>query len=338
MFTIPVARGARLVLGVALAAGLLAGARAAPVPDLYSARVPGGSAGAALDGAFTQALDEVVIKVTGQRGGAARGLLGSPAALVRQYQPLPGGLIRVEFDPVAVRRQLDAARLPVWGDDRPLTLVDVPLPVAPPADIAAPAGPTEASALEQLLLATAASRGVPIILPMAPAAGPERIEDLLAQPVAANPGGGVDAVLQGRPLATGGPGLYRWTLVLGDYREEWQGDGADGIHGLADRLAARYATAAAATRELRLLVQGVDSFPAYGQVQSYLRALDIIERTDIERVGAGGILFMLTVRGDPERLRTALALRPLLQEVDPLTAVLEAPTADLVYRLAANPR
>ena len=104
---------------------------AAPVPDLYVAQVAtAGLSGAPLDEAFARALDEVLVKVTGRRypGGdpAGRTALGPAGPLVRQYQPMPGGQVRVSFDPVALRRRLDAVNLPVWADDRPRTLEPTP--------------------------------------------------------------------------------------------------------------------------------------------------------------------------------------------------------------------
>lgn len=298
----------------------------APVADLYVARVAAGAtSGPALDAAFGQALDDVVVKLTGQRRSAglgSGGALGDPAALLRQYQLLPDGTVRVEFEPGALRRRLDQANLPVWSDDRPLTLVRVELP-------AGPAGTPDN--VEEVLTATAARRGVPIVLASAVPDVVERIEDLAAAPLARP-----DAVLLGRPVPSAGTQSYRWTLELGELRYEWQGDAGEGIHGLANRLAERHATTAAGVRELRLLVRSVGDFAAFGRLQSELRALDVVERVDIEKMAGDGILFVVRARGDRERLREALASKPQLREVDPLTAVLEVPSADLVYQLAGG--
>ena len=99
--------------------------RAEVVPDLYVAKVPAASlSGDGLDEAFAMALDAVLVKVTGQRNvSARRNAVGPAGPLVRQCQPVPGGDLRVSFDPGSLRQQLDAARLPVWADNRPRTVV-----------------------------------------------------------------------------------------------------------------------------------------------------------------------------------------------------------------------
>ena len=216
--------------------------------------------GAALDEAFALALDEVLVKVTGQRAlatdSARRRAVGPAGPLVRQYQPGAGGQVRVSFDPGALRRRLDAANLPVWADDRPRTLVILPgdaptgpvtqsggrLPGQWPPDGTGRSGPCSA---RQLLLATAASRGIPVVLAPEPVAEEPTAEDPLLDPEATARAAGADLLLVGRRAPSGGPAVLRWTLVQGNDRSEWQGDAADGADGLADRLAARYAIAAA---------------------------------------------------------------------------------------------
>lgn len=301
---------------------------AATVPDLYVAQVPAAAlSGPPLDEAFAVALDQVLVKVTGQRGIASdparRRAVGPPAPLVRQYQPMPGGQIRVSFDPAALRRRLDAANLPVWADDRPVTLVVLPPEPAPAGGIA-PAAAEPARSLRQLLEATAASRGIPVVL--APDAG----GDPLLDPDAVAASAGADLLLAGRPAATGGPALLRWTLARGSDRSEWQGDAAEGAHGLADRLAARYATAASSGRVLRLRVTGVDSFDAYGRVQGYLRSVGLVQSATLKEVAGDQLVYELAVRGDVNQLNDAFALRRVLEPVgDPAAG-------DLSYRLVTG--
>jgi hypothetical protein len=240
---------------------------------------------------------------------------------VRQYQPVPGGDLRVSFDPASLRQRLDAASLPVWADNRPRTLVI--LPSVPDAELSRP-----------LLLATAASRGLPVVLLSKPAGGPAAGpagQDPLAAPAATARAAGADILLVGRPAPVGGQAVLRWTLVQGDDRSEWQGDVAEGVHGLADRLAARYAAAAGAGRIVNVRILGIDSFDAYGRLQAYLRTVGLIQRAELRRVTLGALDFELDVRGDIGQLNDALALQRVLVPVPAPDA------ADLVYRLANVP-
>ena len=293
------------LLAVALVAPLPAplGARAsiaATVPDLYSAQVPAATlSGPPLEQAFDLALAQVIVKLTGQRGGvadpAARRDVGPAAPLVRQYQPVLGGEVRVSFDPPALRARLDAAGLPVWADDRPQTRVVLPADTAP-GDF----------------LAAAAVRGIPVVVstraegagtePQADAAGFARAE-------------GADLLLVGRPAPVSGTAALRWSLDDGADRAEWQGDLTEGAHGLADRLAARYAVTAGQARLLSVRITGVESFDAYGQLQAYLRKVGLIRSVELKEISNAGLLYELRVRGDVRQLNDAFALRRLLEPI-----------------------
>ena len=209
-----------LLVAVAIVNGPV---RAELVPDLYVASVPAtGLSGAGLDEAFALALDEVLVKVTGQRNAAARrSAVGPAGALVRQYQPVPGGELRVSFDPASLRQRLDAAGLPVWADNRPLTLVV----------LLSPGNANIADMSRPLLLATAADRGLPVVLaPDSPVSGSASPDPLL-EPEATARAAGADLLLVGRPAPVGGSAMMRWTLVQGGARSEWQGDIAEGLQG-----------------------------------------------------------------------------------------------------------
>lgn len=94
---------------------------------LYAAEVPlAVRERAAEDEAFTAALAQVLVRVTGQRDVGAdealAGLLARPRALVRQWSYTREGLW-VEFDSGLVARELRALERPVWGAERPRVLI-----------------------------------------------------------------------------------------------------------------------------------------------------------------------------------------------------------------------
>lgn len=94
---------------------------------LYAAEVPlAVRERAAEDAAFTSALAQVLVRVTGQRDVGADealvGLLARPRALVRQWSYTREGLW-VEFDSALVARELRAVERPVWGTERPRVLI-----------------------------------------------------------------------------------------------------------------------------------------------------------------------------------------------------------------------
>ena len=115
---------------VALAvAGFTGGASwAARVDGLYSAEaaLPGGSA-SSLNDAFSDALGKVLVKVTGRREFALDpellGQFGNPRTLLQQYRVKDPDIVWTKFDRSALQRTLDLMGQPVWGADRPETLL-----------------------------------------------------------------------------------------------------------------------------------------------------------------------------------------------------------------------
>lgn len=337
-------------------AGTIATAYAARVEGLYAATVPVGDGSAeSMKAAYAEALRRVLVKVTGRRDAGAQlaGRFGDPEPLVQQYRRDGSGALWAQFDPAAIRRGLDAAGEPVWGENRPTTLAWIAYDagdgerdiLGSEAAMRAPAtGPVDA--LRRDLLDTAASRGVPLVLPMRDS------QDLAAVTFAdiwGEFGGPVlaasaryqsDAVLVGRArLVPAGMPDVRWTLHLGDERFEWRGGVADGPHGLADRLAARLASAGAAGQTLLVAVTGVAGLDGYGQVSAYLRGLDLVEAIEVPYVKGDVVVYRLRVRGGAEQLARTFAIGRLLYADAPASLAIppQGRPPDLTYRLGGGP-
>ena len=336
---------------------------AAPVVDLYAAEVPL-PAPDELDRAFRAALTEVLVKVTGRteivQDQMVLAAFSNPSALVQQYRQSGDGRVWVLFDRVALKNMLDGMGQPIWGADRPSTLVWVVvdsgggrreiLPAEPDTEgegsAFAPSQPDRAGratrAIRETLLTSAGRRGVPLVLPLVDS------EDLSKVSVADIWGGftdsieqasaryGADGVLIGRATArSSGSAQVRWSLLLGAERASWTGSVASGPERLADALAARLATSRAGSRQLLLRVDGVDSLDAYGKVTSYLRKVSLIESFSVTNVQDNAFVYELDVRGDAERLERALALRSVLEPDinSPGMSVGATRAPDLYYRL-----
>jgi len=188
----------------------------------------------------------------------------------------------------------------------------------------------------QLVLDTAASRGLPVALSLSPEGAPDAGGDGLELARAEAARLGTDLILVGQRAPVSGTAAWRWTLLDDNGRSEWQGDAAQGVHQLADQLAARYAVAAAASSRLRLEVLGVNSFADYGRLQDHLRSVGVIETSDIASLRGDRIVYELTVRGGASQLRDALALKAVLVPVAPAGAI-DVGAADMVYRLGSAP-
>lgn len=344
------------------AAGLIfcaAPALGATVADLYSARVPN-VARDELDSAFRAGLGQILVKVTGRRDVAldqsVQGAFANPSSLVQQYRIDGEGDLWVTFDRVALKRILDSIGQPIWGDDRPSTLVWMVidsgagrreiLPAAPDIDGDengfAPTRSDRASrtarAIRDTLLTSARQRGLPIVLPLVDSEDLSRVSasdlwagfsDTIRQ---ASSRYGADAVLIGRATArSSGTARVRWTLLSAGTSSSWTGSVAAGPERLADELAARLATSRSGSRQVLLRIDGVDSLDAYGRVTNYLQNLSLVESLAVASVTGNALVFELDVRGDAERLTSALALRNVLQPDSRFAGV--QPAADIGSRM-----
>ena len=344
---------------------LFSGANAARVPGLYSAEValpPDGN----MDQAFAVALGKVLVKVTGQRDLTVAGgpeAFGDPAALVRQYRNTAPGLVEVGFDPVALRRVIDAAGLPVWGEDRPVTLVWLAIEAGrgqreilaaerpsgtsmPAADTGVSLQPTGVKLPEvrDTLLTTAAERGLPLVLPLVDSLDLKAVSfsdlwgDFTEPVLRASARYQPNAVLIGRGRAIGGVlQRVRWTLLIDGERTDWEGSVADGPDGAADWLAARLASSSDGPRPLTVRVSGIDSLQVYGMVLNYLRGLGIVDQCTVDQVAGARVVFGLQLRGDAQRLLRTLELRKLLQAADSIPDSSMAPV-DLELQWVGSPR
>lgn len=325
-------------------AGFCTSAWGGRVADLYAAEVPMPEGSGALAGAFEKALAEVLVKVTGRRYVATDESVmekfADPSALVQQYRIDPDGKVWILFDRTALKRILDQAGQPVWGEERPTTLVwliidegrgEREILASGPGDDAASSSrwnrlrrsQNTEDAIRGILQTTAVQRGIPIILPLVDS------EEITSISISAVWGGfaeslldasaryGAEVVLVGRARV---PSLervrVRWTLMLDGERYDWESDLAGGPNELADFLAARLATSIDASRRIFLQVFGVDNLSDYGRVSNYVGGLDVVEGFTVDRVAENQVIFSLHVRGDANRLKRSIALRRVLQIVE----------------------
>lgn len=327
------------VVAIVAACAFATTAIAARVDNLYSAEVPLGRGSNALSGSFAAALAKVLVKLTGRRDVGAAGEVaarfGDASRFVQQYQIADDGTVWILFDEVALRRELDVIGEPVWGAERPTTLVWLALDEGfgqrrmlgdtareESGEFPADADPAGTAILEELL-AAADARGLPLTLPLADPA------EMRAIPLGDVWGGytdslldasrryGADAILLGRARSAGFERVsVRWTLLLDDERFDWEGDLASGPNDVADFFAARLATSVGSSSQIVLNVDHVDSLDAYGRLSSYLMQLDLVQELAVDRVSGDRVVFRLQIRGDVDTLMRSIALRRVLQPVD----------------------
>jgi uncharacterized protein len=328
--------------GVAIAmlagAGHAHDAAAVTLPNLYRVSVtPDPAAPDQRAAAIKAGMGRLLIRVTGDRNApldpALQGMLADAGKYLNSYGFDRQGQAQVGFIASQVDQALAALQKPVWGPERPLTLLWIAVddgsggrallgandspqlglePTAP--------GMTERlAALRKDLLAVADERGLPVTLPLLD------VEDLSAVTFADVWGGfedrvasasaryRADAILIGRVR----PGIVgdeiEWLLATGAERQALPGFALrDGLDAAGDKFAAQFATqggggAAAIT------VLDVRTPADYGRVVSYLEQQSVLQSVDVDTFDNGELRLRVTARGDARVLERILALGGVLR-------------------------
>lgn len=311
----------------ALALALALGALASPVhgagmPGLFEAEV---EFDGDRDRAFRDALGKVLVRLTGRRDAATAAelepLLANAASYAQQFsQPAPE-LLWVGFDGASLERELGRLGQPVWGAERPSTLLWVAVDAGGGKRFFVSSGADfeEEAALRGQILEAARARGLPMVFPLMDAEDRSQasfgevwggFEDSIR---AASERYGVDAVLVGR-LAAEDRGHGRWSLYGADGVERWSGTVAESIDRLADGFAARFAVVSSGeTRPVMVAVSGVGSIEDFGRVSRFLGGLTAVETVGVETVEGDQVTFRVALRGEPAALDQAVRLGGVLR-------------------------
>jgi hypothetical protein len=324
-------------VALTLAAAWSAPSHSATVADLYSVTVvPNAAASDQRRAALQAAMAQLLIRVTGSRSApldpAMQPLLASPDQFLSSYGLDRQGRALVGFQRGPVERALTNLGKPVWGPERPLTLLWVAvddgaggralLGANETAELGAAATPqmTELlTAVRTEIAAAAEERGLPIAWPLLD------LEDLNVvtftdvwggfedRIVAASARYRADAVLIGRVR----PGLagnqVDWLFVSGIERRAQPAAGVrDGLDVAADRYAADLSTTGGSSVAI-LTVRDVLTPADYGRVMSYLERQSVLESVDVESYGNGTLSLRVAARGDARVLERVLALGGVLR-------------------------
>ncbi len=332
-------------------------ARGVEIESLYTVEVPFDRQDPdARSNAYKRAVGEVLVRVTGVENAAEAGeflaLFPNPGRYVLQFRPGENDSLVVSLDGPAMERVLRQAGKPVWGSDRPLTLVWLAVDwgggereiVAADATLAATQSIDRNRLLRERVQAVAKRRGIPVLFPLVDT------QDLESLSFSDIWGGFDDAVLEAsrrygaRSVLVGRIRAEeafrdRWTYYFGDQERQWSGNPEMSVNELADLIASQFAYRGDAPVEtVDLTISGIDSIFAYGAVQRFLKNLSVIDSYRIDRADGDEILFRIQVQGGRDRLAAALEFSGILERDNWLDATgfyettSNAPSLDFVYR------
>jgi hypothetical protein len=339
-----------------LLAAASATAPAATFPDLYTitVMVPPNTPNRQRE-VDRLGLTQLLTRITGRRDAAnapeLAPLIESASTLVTSRSRIDRERDSVGFNAAAIADALTRANWPIWGAERPLTLLWMAVDfgdgqralmgATPATDEWSPELALLMMQLREELEAVASERGLPLTYPLLD------LEDRNAIGFAEVWGGfdglisaaseryNADGVLVGR-VAVAAFGLdVRWSF-LDDTRASavLGSDVRGGVDWLADRYAAEYSTIGGA-RIARITVLDVASLDAYGRVISYLESQSVLQSVDVEGFDGTTLRLQVAVRGDDRVVERVLTLGGVLVPASSIPAP-EA-GASLVFRVAGAP-
>jgi hypothetical protein len=277
--------------------------------ELFQAQAPlDGRSEAAQTAAFQAAMRIVLVRVTGRRTAdedtVFAPLVSNARRYVQQFRTAQDNQLWVSFDGAAIERWLTQNGQPLWGRERPSTLVWLSVATGPQSTAVVSAD--DSSELKDAMDAAALLRGIPLVWP--PAASANAAANAPAD-VARRLG--AEGVLIGRANSAAATAAVRWTLQFQDRSSEFSG-ALDGVNRAADLYAGLFA-ASGTLAPVDIEVSGVGDLREYANVQTYLESLTFITHVGVLALTADTVRFRLTTRGGIETLAHALSLNGKLQ-------------------------
>ena len=264
-------------------------------------------------------------------------LFPNPADYVVQFRPGEDDSLWVRFDGAAIEDVLRRNGQPVWGSERPLTLIWLAVDWGQGIrEIVAADDPERMEQesrsidrnrmIRERLLEIADQRGLPLVFPLLDTTDLQSVTfaDIWggfdAAVVDASKRYGADSVLIGRVRPASNQ-ANRWTYYFGDQEVALSGPPELALGQVADILASEFAIGGNLSLESVVLnISGVVSIEGYGNVQRMLEEIPVIEGFAAIEVGGDRISYRVEARGGAARLSRALSLKGLLEVdlIDPL--------------------
>ncbi len=332
------ARALHVALGILVFVTAAPMAVAATFANLYTVTVePDPAASDSRAAAIEQAMAQLLVRVTGRRDAATDPALADLIGNADRYRNSYGldrqGRAQVGFIAGRVEQALTSLNMPVWGAERPLTIVWLAVDDGQGGrallgansegdDLGDAADPELGELLDSLreeITQVASERGLPIVLPLLD------LEDLGAvefadvwggfddRVVAASARYRADAVLIGRVRPQFGEQEVQWLLVAGGERRALAGVALrDGLDAAADKFAGGLATVGGLSVST-VTVRDVTSSADYGRVMSYLEKQSVLQTVDVDSFENGVLKLRVAARGDGSVLQRTLSLGGVLR-------------------------
>ncbi len=314
------------------------------VEGLYEAEVPVPDQSVQYrQNAIKAALRNVMVKLTGDRtifgSSAAIDILNGADRYVQQYEyrslqeSTPDSLttekqlyLWVNFNVRALNDSLRNNAIPVWGKERPSTLIWLAVQNNQQRKLITH---NDVSGFIEILDQRAQQRGIPLVYPLLD------LEDTLilkasdvwegfSGPVLqASERYATDAILTGS-IESILDGIWeaRWSVTLQGQTKSWTSRGDipamvldEGIDGLADILAQGFAPVGASTYAaiIEITVEGITDYDQYAEVSEYLASLNSVTDVRVKVAEENRVIFELSAQGGEQAIAQSIELGKVLE-------------------------
>lgn len=321
-------------------------ANAVTVEDLFTVELPVAdqTTGLRLE-SFSQAFRQVVVKVSGSddalRSPALERPIESSARYVKQFRYISRSLpeddefdakrliLRIDFDQQLIESLLRENNFPVWGRERPSSLLVISYDVNENIKLVTQDSTPD---LIEALDRAAKIHAVPVLFPLMDLEdiGLVNIGDIVSreygkiQTMAARYA--PDALLVGQILGRSGQGWQGdWEVRFADQIFKWKFEAPSKkqvtdqvIRHLAKILALEYALEDHRRVEQTLLLsvsalEGIDNLI---KVQKYLKSLNVVDSVHVAMISNDVITYRLKLRNNPEDLQRLIDFGEVLEQED----------------------
>ncbi len=321
-------------------------AAAVVVEDLFTVELPVADQTTSLRlESFSLAFKQVVVKVSGSddalRSQAFERPIERSARYVKQFRYInrsqqgdeeydAGRLyLRIDFDQQLIESLLRENNFPVWGRERPSSLLVISYDVNENIKLVSEdATPDLIESLDQ----AASIHAVPVLFPLMDLEDIAllKIRDIvsreyeniktMAQRYAP------DALLVGQIVGRSGQGWYGdWEVRFADQIFKWKHEASSKkavidqvIKHLARILALEYALEdhRRVEQSLLLSVSALDGIERLISVQKYLKSLNVVENVRVATINGDVVTYRLKLRNDPEDLQRLIEFGEVLEQED----------------------
>jgi hypothetical protein len=316
---------------------------AARVDDLFQVEVAAaGRDAGSRDVALRQALGQVLVRVTGSAESLSepslKPLLKNPSRFAQQFRfrdipaEMPGQMeqlrLWVQFDGVALAREVRNAGLPYWGSERPDVLLWLAIDDRGRRYLVSD---NSGDSVTRTLSQAAHRRGLPLTLPLMDLEDQRAVQftdvwgGFVGSLEAASQRYRPQVMLVGKLGHSGTSGGWRgsWSLLGASGQQNWTAHAASlqaavdqGIDEASEWLANQYAVVATDQAVRSLLVEGVQDLGDYARVSKYLASLTPVEQVQVARVNGREVEFSLNLNSDERNLLQVITLGRVLQAIE----------------------